>query len=147
MKLNKLMIALVVMLSSFAASAQAQVAKIGDTPYDDVNKAVAAAKDGDTIKLFANVSEPVTVNDKAIFIDTNKRYISIKDNATGAKSSVFVEDLGDIANSNKQTTIELFGGIYYGWRSRILCIWRRRKEGIDGRYRERFSVPLRHSRC
>ena len=37
-----------------------------------------------------------------IFIDTNKRYISIKDNATGAKSSVFVEDLGDIANSNKQ---------------------------------------------
>lgn len=37
-----------------------------------------------------------------IYINTEKRYISIKDNATGAKSSVFVEDLGDIANSNKQ---------------------------------------------
>lgn len=37
-----------------------------------------------------------------IYIDVAKRYISIKDNATGAKSSVFVEDLGDIANSNKQ---------------------------------------------
>ena len=37
-----------------------------------------------------------------IFIDSRKRYISIKDNATGVKSSVFVEDLGDIANSNKE---------------------------------------------
>lgn len=37
-----------------------------------------------------------------IFIDIEKRYISIKDNATGVKSSVFVENLGDIANSNKQ---------------------------------------------
>lgn len=37
-----------------------------------------------------------------IFIDSKKRYISIKDNATGSRSSVFVEDLGDIANSNKQ---------------------------------------------
>ena len=37
-----------------------------------------------------------------IYIDDKKRYISIKDNATGVKSSVFVEDLGDIANSNKE---------------------------------------------
>ena len=37
-----------------------------------------------------------------IFTDTNKRYISIKDNATGVKSSAFIEDVGDIANSNKQ---------------------------------------------
>lgn len=37
-----------------------------------------------------------------IFIDEKKRYISIKDNATGVKSSVFKEDLGDIANSNKE---------------------------------------------
>lgn len=36
-----------------------------------------------------------------IFIDTNKRYISIKDNATGIKKSDFVENVGDIANSNK----------------------------------------------
>lgn len=37
-----------------------------------------------------------------IFIDSNKRYISIKDNATGISSSEFVENLGDIANSNKE---------------------------------------------
>lgn len=37
-----------------------------------------------------------------IYIDADKRYISIKDNATGVKSSQFVENLGDIANSNKQ---------------------------------------------
>lgn len=36
-----------------------------------------------------------------IFIDSEKRYISIKDNATGAKASEFKADLGDIANSNK----------------------------------------------
>lgn len=37
-----------------------------------------------------------------IFTDSSKRYISIRDNATGVKSSVFIEDLGDIANSNKE---------------------------------------------
>lgn len=40
--------------------------------------------------------------DVYILIDANKRYISIKDNATGVKASLFVENLGDIANSNKQ---------------------------------------------
>lgn len=37
-----------------------------------------------------------------IFIDSKKRYISIKDNATGVQSDAFIEDVGDIANSNKQ---------------------------------------------
>lgn len=37
-----------------------------------------------------------------IYTDIKKRYISIRDNATGVRASVFVEDLGDIANSNKQ---------------------------------------------
>ena len=37
-----------------------------------------------------------------IFIDTKKRYISIKDNATGVRESDFIEDVGDIANSNKE---------------------------------------------
>lgn len=36
-----------------------------------------------------------------IFIDHGKRYISIKDNATGVRSDNFISDLGDIANSNK----------------------------------------------
>lgn len=37
-----------------------------------------------------------------IFTDSYKRYISIKDNATGVRSDSFIEDVGDIANSNKQ---------------------------------------------
>ena len=37
-----------------------------------------------------------------IFIDSKKRYISIKDNATGVKAEDFIKDVGDIANSNKK---------------------------------------------
>lgn len=37
-----------------------------------------------------------------IFTDAMNRYISIKDNATGVKSDEFIEDVGDIANSNKE---------------------------------------------
>lgn len=37
-----------------------------------------------------------------IFTDTKKRYISIKDNATGVRAADFIEDVGDIANSNKE---------------------------------------------
>lgn len=37
-----------------------------------------------------------------IYFDIKKRYISIEDNATGVSASKFVEDLGDIANSNKE---------------------------------------------
>lgn len=37
-----------------------------------------------------------------IYIDSKKRYISIKDNATGVRAADFVEDVGDIANSNKE---------------------------------------------
>ena len=37
-----------------------------------------------------------------IWTDAKKRYISIKDNATGVNASVFTNDLGDIANSNKE---------------------------------------------
>lgn len=37
-----------------------------------------------------------------IFTDIKKRYISIKDNATGVKAEDFVGDVGDIANSNKE---------------------------------------------
>lgn len=37
-----------------------------------------------------------------IFIDAEKRYISVRDNATGVPRDEFVENLGDIANSNKQ---------------------------------------------
>lgn len=37
-----------------------------------------------------------------IYIDESKRYISIKDNGTGVSASAFQQDLGDIANSNKE---------------------------------------------
>lgn len=37
-----------------------------------------------------------------ICIDSKKRFISIRDNATGVKSESFIEDVGDIANSNKE---------------------------------------------
>lgn len=37
-----------------------------------------------------------------IYIDAKKRYISIKDNATGIKAEDFIENVGDIANSNKE---------------------------------------------
>lgn len=37
-----------------------------------------------------------------IYTDSKKRYISIKDNATGVKAENFIEDVGDIANSNKK---------------------------------------------
>ena len=47
------------------------VAKIGETVYDDINKAVAAASAGDKITLFADVAEPVQI-DKNIKVDTQK---------------------------------------------------------------------------
>jgi len=37
-----------------------------------------------------------------IYIDAAKRYISVRDNATGVPIASFQEDLGDIANSNKK---------------------------------------------
>lgn len=37
-----------------------------------------------------------------IFTDAKKRYISIRDNATGVKKDEFIENVGDIANSNKE---------------------------------------------
>lgn len=51
------------------------------------------------------VKEGILANNEGqveIFIDSHKRNISVLDNATGVKCELFVEDLGDIANSNKQ---------------------------------------------
>ena len=45
------------------------VAKNGDAVYDNADKAVAAAKDGDTILLTANVDKDIVI-DKAITIDS-----------------------------------------------------------------------------
>lgn len=45
-------------------------AKIGDAVYDDVNKAVAAATEGQTVKLTQNADTKLLINNN-IFIDTN----------------------------------------------------------------------------
>jgi len=57
---------------------------------DQIDKAVESG-------LIASEDGSVT-----IFIDDKKRYISVRDNATGVSKNQFVENLGDIANSNKQ---------------------------------------------
>ena len=41
----------------------------------------------------------------SIFIDKEKRYISIEDNATGVREKDFVAQLGDIANSDKKVGV------------------------------------------
>ncbi len=42
----------------------------------------------------------------AIFIDQNKRYVLIEDNATGVREKDFVAQLGDIANSDKKIGVD-----------------------------------------
>lgn len=51
------------------------------------------------------INEGIIEEDDAvidIYIDSDKRYISIKDNATGVPVNQFIENVGDIANSNKE---------------------------------------------
>jgi hypothetical protein len=95
MKLNKLMIALVVMLSSFAASAQAQVAKIGETSFATLSEAIAAATAGQTITLVANFSvdtETYTIGaGKSVVLDMNGKTITVTDNKQGTSSAANYE--------------------------------------------------------
>ena len=46
------------------------------------------------------------VAEVAIFIDKEKRYVSIEDNATGVPEKDFVSQLGDIANSDKKLGVD-----------------------------------------
>lgn len=101
MKLNKLMIALVVMMSSFAAVAQAQVAKIGETSFASLQAAIDAAEAGQTITLAADLSvdtETYTVGaDKSVVLDMNGKTITVADNKNGTNSSAnyalfYIED-------------------------------------------------------
>lgn len=95
MKLNKLMIALVAMLSSFAASAQAQVAKIGETSFATLSEAIAAATAGQTITLVANFSvdtETYTIGaGKSVVLDMNGKTITVTDNKQGTSSAANYE--------------------------------------------------------
>ena len=62
MKLKQFIFTLVVMLSSFVMSANAQVAKIGEQGYPTLKAALTAATNGDIITLLANNAESVTIN-------------------------------------------------------------------------------------
>lgn len=93
MKLNKLMIALVAMMSSFAASAQ--VAKIGDASYATLTEAIAEARAGQTIKLVADLSvdtETYTIGaGKSVVLDMNGKTITVTDNKQGTSSAANYE--------------------------------------------------------
>ena len=59
-----------------------------------------------------------------IYIDQYKRYISIRDNATGVAQEVFAEVLGDIANSNKQL------GSNKGFRLSLIHIYKAQTQAV-----------------
>ena len=93
MKLNKLMIALVVMMSSFAAIAQAQVAKIGETSFASLQDAIDAATDGQTITLAEDLSvdtETYTIGaDKSVVLDMNGKTITVTDSKSSGNYELF----------------------------------------------------------
>ena len=56
MKLKHFILALVAMLSSFAFTANAQVAKVGEQPYGTIDEAIANWTNGTTLTLLADVT-------------------------------------------------------------------------------------------
>lgn len=50
-------------------------AKIGDKEYSDVNDAIDAANDGDTVTLMCDTYKPITVSGKSITLDLNGKNI------------------------------------------------------------------------
>ena len=101
------MIALVAVMTGFATTATAQVAKIGETPYATLAEAVAAAENGAVVTMTADVAlaNGITVAGKAMTLDLNGKTVSgvcnssqsclvyvennanltVKDGATGGK--------------------------------------------------------------
>ena len=78
MKLNKLMTALVAVMTGFAATATAQVAKIGETSYETLAEAVVAAENGAVVTMTADVAlaNGITVAGKALTLDLNGKTVS-----------------------------------------------------------------------
>ena len=78
------------------------VAQIGDAKYETLADALAAAKDGDTIKLLDNVdlTETLIIKDKTITLDLNGKTISnstdIWNESIYAWSLISVRDNGDL---------------------------------------------------
>ena len=144
MKLNKLMIALVAVLTGFASSATAQVAKIGETPYATLAEAVAAAENGAVVTMTADVAlnNGITIAGKSMTLDLNGKTVSgvcnssesclvyvennanltVKDDATGGKLTFAVgaSNVGwtvDVKGALvlQSGTIELTGGWSVGF--------------------------------
>lgn len=119
MKLNKLMIALVAVLTGFASSATAQVAKIGETSYETLAEAVAEAENGAVVTMTADVAlnNGITIAGKAMTLDLNGKTVSGVCN-TGSSSLVAVRNdanltVKDGATGGKLTYAQ--GASNVGW--------------------------------
>ena len=78
------------------------VAKIGDAYYTSLADAIAAAHDGDTVKLLADVNEAVTISGKKITLDLNGKKIS-----GGNTDAVSVNNGANVTIKNG--TLETYG--------------------------------------
>lgn len=127
MKLNKLMIALVAVMTGFATTATAQVAKVGETSYETLAEAVAAAENGAVVTMTADVTlnDRITIADKSMTLDLNGKTVSgvcnssqsclvyvennanltVKDGATGGKLKFAV------GTSNVGWTVDVKGAL------------------------------------
>ena len=70
----------------FEPVATAAVAKIGETEYETLAAAIAAAKDGDTVKLLADATEDVVIN-KNITLDLGGKTLT---NTNAGKATVTI---------------------------------------------------------
>lgn len=96
-----------------AADETSAVAQVGTTKYETLAKAIAAAKDGDTVTLLADATEDVVV-DKNITLDLGGKTLTGKDSGyatlsiqNGATTTV---KNGSIVGSTSYYTIEITKG-------------------------------------
>ena len=88
--------------STYGVKAGKYIAQIGDVKYETLADAIAAAKDGDTVKLLDNVdlTETLIIRDKTITLDLNGKTISnstdIWNESTYSWSLISVRDNGDL---------------------------------------------------
>jgi len=76
---------------------KAQVAQIGDVTYESLAAALAAAQDGDTIVLLANVTENVTVNGDITIDGANFNYTGTMTVANG--NNVTIQNVNFVKGS------------------------------------------------
>ncbi len=115
MKTNKLLsvvLTLCVLLAAFsltALAAEGDVAKIGDVGYATLADAIAAAKDGETVTLTADVIEDVTI-DKNITLDLGTKTLTNtgagKATLTVAKGATATVKNGSIVGGASYYTIQ-----------------------------------------